>query len=151
MLQLSENSMKLQKTTGQPKEPWEATRASHITSSQVHGQNKRNNPAGEGNAKFTLTGETEGTVDQKTSCWNRLQYRQDGKLLHSNGNLGAGVEKFKVDDTANCYTRPVCFKYSKIWFNNGICGSTSVLVCTTSEFLSCGNSNYWCRNFQTSQ
>ena len=38
---LSENSRKLQKTTGQPKDPWLATRAPHSTSTtpQVHGQN----------------------------------------------------------------------------------------------------------------
>ena len=39
ILQLSENSMKFQKTTGQPKDPWLATRAPHSTMPQVHGQN----------------------------------------------------------------------------------------------------------------
>ena len=39
ILQLSENSMKFQKTTGQPKGPWLATTASHSTIPQVHGQN----------------------------------------------------------------------------------------------------------------
>ena len=42
-------------------------------------------------------------------------------------------------------------KTSNVWFSNGICRSTSLPVCTTFEFLSCGNWNYWCRNFQTSQ
>ena len=31
ILQLSENSMKFQKTTGQPKDPWLVTRAPHST------------------------------------------------------------------------------------------------------------------------
>ena len=31
ILQLSKNSMKFQKTTGQPKDPWLATRAPHST------------------------------------------------------------------------------------------------------------------------
>ena len=41
MLQLSESSMRPQKTTGQPKDPWLATRAphSHNTTPQAHGQN----------------------------------------------------------------------------------------------------------------
>ena len=39
ILQLSENCMKFQKTTGQPKDPWLATRAPHSTIPQVHGQN----------------------------------------------------------------------------------------------------------------
>ena len=40
ILQLSENSMKLQKTTkDQPKDPWLATRTPHSTNPQVHGQN----------------------------------------------------------------------------------------------------------------
>ena len=39
ILQLGENFMKFQKTTGQPKDPWLATRAPHSTMSQVHGQN----------------------------------------------------------------------------------------------------------------
>ena len=39
MLQLRENSMKLQKMTGQSKDPWLATRASHSTTPQVHEQN----------------------------------------------------------------------------------------------------------------
>ena len=39
ILQLSENRMKFQKTTGQPKDPWLATRAPHSTIPQVHGQN----------------------------------------------------------------------------------------------------------------
>ena len=39
MLQLSDSSIKLQKTTGQPKDPWLATRAlhSHSTTPQAHG------------------------------------------------------------------------------------------------------------------
>ena len=37
--QLSENSMKFQKMTGQPKNPWLVTRAPHSTIPQVHGQN----------------------------------------------------------------------------------------------------------------
>ena len=40
------------------------------------------------------------------------------------------------------YTRPVCFICSKVWFNNGVCQSTSVLVFTTLEFLSRGNWNF---------
>ena len=36
---LSENSMKLQKTTGQPKDPWLATRESHKKTPQIYGQN----------------------------------------------------------------------------------------------------------------
>ena len=39
ILQLSKDSMKFQKTTGQPKDPWLATRAPHSTMTQVHGQN----------------------------------------------------------------------------------------------------------------
>ena len=41
ILQLCENSMKFQKTTGQPKDPWLATRAPHRhnTTPQAHGQN----------------------------------------------------------------------------------------------------------------
>ena len=39
ILQLSENSIKFQKTTGKPKDPWLATRASQSTIHQVHGQN----------------------------------------------------------------------------------------------------------------
>ena len=39
ILQQCENSMKFQKTTGQPKDPWLATRAPHSTMPQVHGQN----------------------------------------------------------------------------------------------------------------
>ena len=38
MLQLSKNPMKLQKKTGQPKDPWLATRAPNSTTPQVHGQ-----------------------------------------------------------------------------------------------------------------
>ena len=40
-LQLSKSSMKPQKTTGQPKDPWLATRAphSHSTTPQADGQN----------------------------------------------------------------------------------------------------------------
>ena len=34
---LSENSRKFQKMTGQPKDPWLATRAPHSTTPQVHG------------------------------------------------------------------------------------------------------------------
>ena len=49
----------------------------------------------------------------------------------------------------NYYTRSVCFKYSKFWFNRGICQSTDVSVCTTLEFLSCVNWNCSYRNFQT--
>ena len=32
------------------------------------------------------------------------------------------------------YTRPVCFKYSKVWFNNRICRSTSLPACTPFNF-----------------
>ena len=39
ILQLSEDSMKFQKTTGQPKDPWLATRTPHSTIPHVHGQN----------------------------------------------------------------------------------------------------------------
>ena len=39
ILQLSENSMKFQKTAGQPKDLWLATRAPHSTIPQVHEQN----------------------------------------------------------------------------------------------------------------
>ena len=39
ILQLSKNSMKFQKTTDQPKDPWLATRAPHSTIPQAHGQN----------------------------------------------------------------------------------------------------------------
>ena len=41
MLSLGETSMKAQKTTGQPKDPWLATRApdSVSTTPQAHGQN----------------------------------------------------------------------------------------------------------------
>ena len=58
--------------------------------------------------------------------------------------LKVDVEKFKGSSITNCCekwanTRPVCFIYTKVWFNNGICRSTSVLVCTILEFLSCGN------------
>ena len=39
LLQLSENSrLKLQKMTGQPKDPWLATRVPHSTTPQVRGQ-----------------------------------------------------------------------------------------------------------------
>ena len=69
--------------------------------------------------------------------------------------LKVDVEKFKGSSINCCEkwanTRPVCFIYTKVWFNNGICRSTSVLVCTILEFLSCGNWNYWFRNIQTSQ
>ena len=57
--------------------------------------------------------------------------------------LIAEVEKLKGSNITNClekmgkyYTRSVCFKYSPVWFNNGICQNTSVSVCTTLEFLS---------------
>ena len=41
MRQLSESSVKPQKTAGQPKDPWLATSAphSHSTTLQAHGQN----------------------------------------------------------------------------------------------------------------
>ena len=39
MLQLSENSMKFQKTGGQPKDRWLSTRAPHSSTTQIHGQN----------------------------------------------------------------------------------------------------------------
>ena len=46
--------------------------------------------------------EIDFSIDKMVSCYIPM------------ATLGAGVEKFKVGDTANCYTRPVCFKYSKI-------------------------------------
>ena len=53
--------------------------------------------------------------------------------------LRVDMEKFKGGNMAKYYTRPVYFIYTKVWFNNGICRSTSLLVCTILEFLSCGN------------
>ena len=56
--------------------------------------------------------------------------------------LRVDVEKFKGGNMTNCFekwaniTQDQFFIYSKVWFNNGICRSTSVLVCTTLEFLS---------------
>ena len=62
--------MKPQKTTGQPKDPWLATRAPqrHNTTPQAHGQNLKNNPAEKANTNIKNMGGTEGNTDQETSC-----------------------------------------------------------------------------------
>ena len=73
ILQLSENSMKFHKTTEQPKTPGWPQGQPHSTIPQVHGQNWRNNPAGEVNAKLTTNMKgTKRIMDQETSCLNRL-------------------------------------------------------------------------------
>ena len=107
---------------------------------------------------------TEKTIQQKkplqtSETWEELK-ETEIKKLHAQidfstnkmvnchipmQTLIAEVEKFKGSNVTNCleemgkyYTRSVCFKYSQVWFNNGICQNTSVSVCTTPEFLSDG-------------
>ena len=62
MLEVSENSIKLQETAGQPKDPWLATRAPRSTWAEL-----KNNPAGKANTNITNMAATEGTADQETS------------------------------------------------------------------------------------
>ena len=89
---------------------------------------------------------TEKTVQQKkplqtSGTWEELKEPQIKKLCaeidFSINNmvsyhilmetLRAEVEKFKGANITNCfeigkyYTRSVCFKYSQVWFNNGVC------------------------------
>ena len=67
LLQLSENSrLKLQKTTGQPKDPWLATRAPHSTTPQVH-----------------YIGRTEETIQQEKPI-QKSQTLEELKELHIN-------------------------------------------------------------------
>ena len=126
MLLLNENSMKPQKTTGKPKDPWLATRASHNKTPQVHGQNWIN-PTGKANTK-SQTGEELKELRIK--------------------KIRAEID-FSIDKMVS-YEKSVCFKYSKIWFNNGICRIISVLVCTIFEVFSCGNWKY-CKHYERNQ
>ena len=70
MLQLSESSMKPQKTTDQPKDPRLATREPHSDSTipQAHGQNGKNSLAEKATINIRKMGGTEGTADQEPSC-----------------------------------------------------------------------------------
>ena len=107
--------MKPQKTTGKPKDPWLATRASHNITPQVHGQNQINR-TGKANAK-SQTG-----MELKELQIKKIRTEID----------------FSIDKMVSC-DKSVSLKYSKIWFNNGICRIISVLVCTIFEVFFCGN------------
>ena len=58
--------MKPQKTTGKPKDPWLATRASHNNSPSTWTEMNKSNRKSQ--YKVTNRGGAEGTADQENSC-----------------------------------------------------------------------------------
>ena len=174
LLQLSENSrLRLQKTTGQPKDPWLAARAPHSTTPKYMGRTEeaiQEKPI-QKSEKNGRNWKNDGSI-QKSEKWEELKERRIKKLCAETDfsidkivschytpleTLRVKLAKFKGGNITNCFERAnitqdhFFFKYSEVWFNNRICQSTSVSVCITLEFLRCGSWNYWCRNFKTSQ
>ena len=113
-------------------------------------------------------GGIEKTIHQKkplqtSETWEELKEPQIKKLKYFSSEidfsinkmvdchipmetLKAVVEKFKGGNITNCFQKcanvaqdKFVLNIVKFGFGNRICQSTSVSVCTTFEFLSCGN------------